>query len=207
MTRRGDRQGDQRGLDRMLAFADAVVAIAITLVVLPLVDTAMGATSTEAFLTEHRSEIGSAAISFVVIAAFWRAHHWLFAPATGYSSSVLSLEIVWLASIVAIPVATVLDVAAGDSDRLTLGIYIGTLLVSSLALRAESAALRRGGFLEGTPRESVLERWLGSGLMFVALVLAVLFPQPGALWLLLLLLEQPLRRGVRRRGTTEHSTP
>jgi uncharacterized membrane protein len=192
------RSGDQRGLDRVLAFGDAVVAIAITLVVLPLVDTAMDAASPHAYLADGWSEIGSAAISFVVIAAFWRAHHWLFVPATGYSSAVLANEVVWLAAIVVLPVVTVLDVAAGDADRLGLGLYIGTLLVASLALRVESVVLRRGGFLEGVPRESALGRWIGAGLMALALGLALLDPRPGALWLLLLLLERPLLRLAHR---------
>lgn len=198
-ARSAQARGEARGLDRVLAFADAVVAIAITLVVLPVVDRALDAGSAREFFADTWTTLAPAAISFVVIALFWRVHHWLFLPATGYSATVLQLEMLWLASIVALPVATVLDFTSGGGDRLALGVYIGIMLLSSLALRAERAVLVRQGFLDDDPTETSLDRWIGAGLLAVALVLAVLFPGGGAAWLLLLLLEGPVRGAARRR--------
>jgi uncharacterized membrane protein len=187
-------------LDRVLAFADAVAAIAITLVVLPLVDQAMRSDSAQDFFAAGWSDLVSAGISFAVIGVFWHEHHWLFAPATGYSPRILQLELLWLAAIVALPVATVLDVVvAEDDDRLALGVYIGTMLFGSLCLDAEETALRRGGFLPTAARETTAERWLVSGLFGLALVLALLFPGGGAAWLLVLLLQRPLGRASARR--------
>ncbi len=203
-ARRGARpRGEAHGLDRVIAFGDAVVAIAITLVVLPVVDSALDAGSAREFFAESGSTLVPAAISFVVIALFWRVHHWLFRRAAGYSGTVLRLETLWLASIVVLPVATVLDFTSGGGDRLALGLYIGTMLVSSLTLRAEHAVLVRQGFLADDPTESVVDRWVGAALLAVALVLAVLFPEQGAVWLLVLLLERPIRAlGARRRRAT-----
>jgi uncharacterized membrane protein len=193
------RRGDERGLDRVIAFGDAVVAIAITLVVLPLVEVAMDAPSAADFLREGWHELGSAAISFVVIAVFWRVHHWMFAAATGYSSRVLVLEMVWLGTMVLIPVTTVLDVGSGGQDRLALGLYVGTLLVGSVALRVESIVLHREGFVQGETA-GPLALWLGAALMALVLVLVLLLPAVGAWWLLLLVLEVPVLRLVARRG-------
>jgi uncharacterized membrane protein len=193
-------RAEARGLDRVLAFGDAVVAIALTLVALPLVDRALEAASTQDFFATNRHMLAPAAISFLVIAAFWRVHHRLFLPATGYSSAVLQLETLWLATIVALPVATVLDLGSGGDDRLSLAVYIGTMLVSSLALRAESTVLRRQGFLDDAPLEPALGRWLTIGLLASALVLAMLVPGGGAAWLLLLLLEGPIRAAAARRA-------
>ncbi|WP_159794849.1 TMEM175 family protein [Puerhibacterium puerhi] len=194
------RRGDAHGLDRVLAFADAVAAIALTLVMLPLVDQAMAASSAQGFFADSWPDIVSAAISFAVIGIFWHEHHWLFVRATGYSPRILQIELFWLASIVALPVATVLDVVvAADDDRLALGVYVGTMLFGSLCLHAEETALRRGGFLPTVAREGPFERWLVSGLFGLAFVLALLFPGAGAAWLLVLLLERPLRAAAERR--------
>jgi uncharacterized membrane protein len=207
-TRRGARpRGEAHGLDRVIAFGDAVVAIAITLVVLPVVDRALDARSALDFFAESWTTLAPAAVSFLLIAVFWRVHHWLFLPATGYSGTVLQLETLWLASIVALPVATVLDFTSGGGDRLALGIYIGIMLVSSLTLRAESTVLRRQGFLADDPTESVLDRWAGAGLLALALVLAVLFPGVGTAWLLVLLLEAPVRALAARRRQPVVSSP
>jgi uncharacterized membrane protein len=205
-TETARRRGDTHGLDRVMAFADAVAAIAITLVVLPVVEQAMTSDSAQAFFADGWSDLVSAAISFAVIGVFWHEHHWLFAPATGYSSRILQLELLWLAAIVALPVATVLDVVvAGDDDRLALGVYIGTMLFGSLCLDAEESALRRGGFLPTVARDTAVERWLVSGLFGIALVLALLFPGGGAAWLLVMLLERPLRAASAHRRRARDS--
>ncbi len=65
-----------RGFERLITFADAVVAIALTLLVLPLVEipAELGADSSLAdVFTEHRGQIGGFLLSFVVIWVFWTA--------------------------------------------------------------------------------------------------------------------------------------
>ena len=67
----------ERGLDRFLTFVDAVVAIAITLLVLPLAELAgeVGDGSVTDLLDEHRGELFAFFLSFFVIARLWFAQH------------------------------------------------------------------------------------------------------------------------------------
>jgi uncharacterized membrane protein len=66
------------GLDRLITFLDAVVAIAITLLVLPLVDLLAGAapgTDLAAVLAGNAGQFGAFLLSFAVIARLWWTHH------------------------------------------------------------------------------------------------------------------------------------
>jgi len=188
----------EKALDRLVAFSDAVVAIAITLVVLPLVDQAMDAESASAFFADNVTGMISAALSFVVIAAFWRANHVMFVHARGYNRLVGRLQLLWLATIVFLPVATALDLAGPTADRVGLGAYVGTMTLSGAILRVQAIALQRAGLSDRAPAPP-LTHWIGTILMALALVLVLLFPQPGALWLLVLLLEIPLSPLLSRR--------
>ncbi|EXJ50714.1 MULTISPECIES: TMEM175 family protein [unclassified Microbacterium] len=188
----------EKALDRLVAFSDAVVAIAITLVVLPLVDKAMDAESASAFFADNVTGMISAALSFVVIAAFWRANHVMFVHARGYNRLVGRLQTLWLATIVFLPVATALDLAGPGTDRVGLGAYVGTMLVGGVILRVQAVALQRAGLSDRAPAPP-LTHWIGTILMALALALVLLFPQYGALWLLVLLLEIPLGPLLSRR--------
>ncbi|WP_066906393.1 TMEM175 family protein [Millisia brevis] len=190
--------GDEKALDRLVAFGDAVVAIAITLVVLPIVDRAMDVPSAADFLSESLDSLISAALSFVVIAVLWRAHHRMMAYATGYTAAVLRLDLLWLAAVVVLPVATVLDIVGTGNDRLALAIYVGTILVAGVVVRLQETLLERAGLLDTGPVDPVA-RWLGAILLAVILILVIAVPQPGALWLLLLPLESVILRILGRR--------
>ena len=64
----------QRGLERLIFFTDAVTAIAITLLILPLVSIVpahpAGNESVWPLLVDHASQLGSFVLSFLVIARF-----------------------------------------------------------------------------------------------------------------------------------------
>src|SRR6478735_6009389 len=65
--------------ERLKAFSDAVVAIAMTLLILPLMesvrDVAAHDLSTWEWLNENAGQLLSFALSFVLIANFWLTHH------------------------------------------------------------------------------------------------------------------------------------
>ncbi len=74
---RQDGARTPRGFSRMVNFCDAVVAIAITLLILPLVDTAssIGTMSVGDLFTENAYRLFVFVLSFAVIGNVWFIHH------------------------------------------------------------------------------------------------------------------------------------
>lgn len=204
----GTAQTDEKdsvGLDRILFFGDAVVAIAITLLALPLVDAAVRAKDAEDFFRQDAIGLLSAAVSFWMIAAAWRNNHRLFRHATGYNAAVLDIALLWIASIVALPIATAL-IVGGKSDRLALVVYLGVFTVSAGLTRAQREVLHRSG-LVAEPPETRLERvlgWLPVALRVLMTVLAAVLPEFG-LWWLLLLVPGPIVTAILRPGVTRRT--
>lgn len=188
----------ERGLDRVVNFSDAVVAIAITLIILPLVDLAQeyGGGPVSVFLGENATGLAAAALSFVVIATFWRDHHRIFERTVGYSRRLVSLNFVWLAGIVFLPLPTVLLFDAAGNDRGASMLYIATMLVSMVAMRLQQLVIQRDGLLSeeaaAIPPRSWVLVWAPTWLMLLAFVLAATVPGLGTQALFLLLLSIPL---------------
>jgi uncharacterized membrane protein len=195
----------ERGLDRLVTFLDAVVAIAITLLVLPLIEFLADARrdrALSAVLGDHLGQFGAFALSFAVIARLWLAHHRLIEQVGAYDSALLLLNLAWAFTIVVLPFSTQL-VAVYGSEQLAVGLYIGTIAASSLCLSAigvlvwRRPALRRGGLDAGEAHPAA--GLLTSGVIVVALVLGVLVPAVNYFALFLLFLTGPLGRLVDRR--------
>jgi uncharacterized membrane protein len=177
-------------------FSDAVVAIAITLIVLPLVDSARDLDGRPAatFLADNARALIAAAISFGVIGGYWREHHRLFSRATGYTSRVMQANMYWLAGIMAVPVVTVLVVSGSGTDRLGLGLYLGVVLAVRAMLMTEELLLARAGLLgsEHLAPRVVLRHAIPAALILLALLIAMI--EPGwSMWpVLILVLQRPL---------------
>jgi uncharacterized membrane protein len=81
--------GTTRGLERLIFFTDAVTAIAITLLILPIVDAVPEAAAEnftiQRFLGEHWPQLLTFLISFLVIARLWISHHSIFEHVARYS--------------------------------------------------------------------------------------------------------------------------
>jgi uncharacterized membrane protein len=183
---------EPRGAERLVFFTDAVVAIAITLLVLPLVDAvgeavAAGAPSIDV-ITENGPQIFSFLLSFYVIAQLWSAHHQLFQGVTVARRGVVTLNMVWVLTIVVLPFATEM-IGGYGADRFTVLLYIGMVLASSACLTALSVVIR-GRLVAGAGS--------ATGLLVVALLLTVLVPAVGYGSLLLLLLSPLVERLWRR---------
>ncbi|HEV7979968.1 TMEM175 family protein [Amycolatopsis sp.] len=78
-----------RSPERLVFFSDAVVAIAMTLLILPLVDVipelvAEHGKSIEA-ITKNQWQIYGFLLSFAVISRFWIFHHHIFEQVKAYS--------------------------------------------------------------------------------------------------------------------------
>jgi uncharacterized membrane protein len=180
--------GEPQGAERLILFTDAVAAIAITLLVLPLVDSvsevvAAGEPSIEV-ITGNQREIFNFLLSFFVIASLWSAHHQLFEGVTALRRGVATLNMFWVLTIVVLPFTTEMIGGYGN-DRFTVLLYMGNVLASSACLTALSVAIR-GRLVAGAGS--------ATGLLTVALLLAVLVPAVGYAALLLLLLAPLVER-------------
>ncbi|MBN6039641.1 TMEM175 family protein [Amycolatopsis sp. 195334CR] len=105
---------NQHGADRLTMFADAVIAIALTLLALELPVPA--GDTTGAMLSSavaHGKEYLAFALSFTVIAAHWRAHHEIFRHVGSLTPRLTSLTLVWLFMQVLMPFATRVLTAEG----------------------------------------------------------------------------------------------
>jgi uncharacterized membrane protein len=99
----GGRAVREPDLDRFLTFLDAVAAIAITLLVLPLVEATsdLGADKSVAdLLDEHQAEFWAFLLSFVVIARLWYSQHSAVRILVGFDGRVFTILSAWALTIV-----------------------------------------------------------------------------------------------------------
>jgi uncharacterized membrane protein len=124
-----------RAADRLTAFSDAVVAIAITLLALDLPIPA-GAT-VAAFRNSfwHNSPAYIAfLVSFAVIASSWGQHHDIFRYDRGTDGRMRMYHLAWLLMIILFPFATRLLTARDNADLTVHAIQWGTYsLVEALS--------------------------------------------------------------------------
>ena len=192
--------------ERVQAFTDAVVAIALTLLILPLMDSvgelADHDGTTAQWLAEEQFALLGFGLSFVLIAVFWVHHHKIFRSVKRVDPGLLWLTVAWMFTIVVMPVATSLSTQM-ESDWAQPLVYIGTLFATSLMLLLTRTYLRSHPDLhdmaEGEAVMGIRASGIVSGLFLAALVLAVAIPGAGNWPLLLMLLSEPLQRLDRAR--------
>jgi uncharacterized membrane protein len=193
-----------RGLERLNTFADAVVAIAITLLILPLVDiSAKSHGDLHTLLHAHHSQLFAFGLSFAVIARLWLGHHRITENLHTYNHAVLIWTVIWLFTIVFMPVPT--ELIGRVNTQATSALYIATLLASTIALSALAEIGARRAELRdpAAPQEEAARQkgtaWGPPVTIAIALALVLAVPQISLYGLLLLLLEPWLTRYVHRR--------
>jgi uncharacterized membrane protein len=197
----------RRGLDRVITFVDAVVAIAITLLVLPLVDVLAGEAAHRDLLdvmADNAGRLGAFLLSFVVIARFWLGHHHIVECVETYDPAFVMVNFAWMLTIVFLPFATQVAAVYGGHQRLAVATYIGTVTASSLCLSVLAVLVsRRPGLRRpGLPARALAPApaVLSTLLLLCALVVGVAVPRVSFWALLLLLLSGPLDRLRRSRS-------
>ena len=121
----------EASVERIILFSDGVLAIAITLLILPLTEIHPAEDATLAdIVVENSAALGAFALSFAVIANYWTIHHDLFRPLRRQDGRIILLNMCWLAAIVFLPFPTALIAHGIDGGFATL--YIGTLLAVSV---------------------------------------------------------------------------
>jgi uncharacterized membrane protein len=125
----------QLGLERIVFFSDAVMAIAITLLAVdirvPEISPAAAAGQLPLQLGELNPQIMSFVISFVVIGIYWMAHHRYFALIRRYDNGLLMINLLFLLFIAVMPfIASLL----GHYPFLPLGVIPYAVDVSAIGL-------------------------------------------------------------------------
>jgi uncharacterized membrane protein len=182
--------------ERVTAFTDAAVAIALTLLVLPLLDSARDAANTRTPLHTIVHTYGDSflafAVSFLVIARFWRVHRRLYQALSHLDEGLVVINLAWLFGIVFLPVPTALLVVSKDSMYGGAGLYAINLLFIGLVSFAMTVwILRHPGLWEpGVDRDWLREStWRGAAacvLMAAAVPIAFWLGSWGLLVLLVL---------------------
>jgi uncharacterized membrane protein len=189
-----------RDLDRLLTFVDAVVAIAITLLVLPLAEAGaeVGEGDAAQVLSAHVDDLFGFALSFVVIAQLWLGQHRIVSGLVRQSTALIWLLLAWAFTIVFLPFPTSL-VTTTDHDPLAKILYVGTMAVSSAVLALVAWVIRRDRRLRDRDEApDVVTSASVTGAFLLALAIMLLFPDLGYWPLLLLAVVGPVEGLIRR---------
>ena len=198
--------GTTRGLERLIFFTDAVAAIAITLLVLPLIDPVAEAAerhgSAGQFLADNAAQLLSFGISFAVIARLWIVHHGIFEHVVAYSRVLVFLSLFWAFTLVVLPLPTSIT-AEFDPSPFTVGLYIGVMALNSLTLTLIVIHIYQHPIVESKefPMKSRMRRMsiATTALFALAWLLGVFVPTVGYWALLVLFLIGPINHVLGRR--------
>jgi uncharacterized membrane protein len=185
--------------ERLTFFSDAATAIALTLLVLPLVELVPEAVESNEpplnVVTHNVVPIGSFLLSFFVIWRIWTVHHRLFDRVKSIDNRVVRINSLWLLCVVVLPFAAVMVGEYGD-EPVVISLYTGVLLASSLTLVWLAFALHRADPARDRPG---LEQLVGNAAgLSLAFVLALAVPGAGYWPLLVLLIDGPVLVLARR---------
>jgi uncharacterized membrane protein len=202
------------GAERAKAFIDAVVAIAMTLLILPLMESVTSVSEQGGgaahWFDVHQWQLITFVISFAVIASFWLNHHHLFARVHSVSTALLWVSCAWLLTIVWMPIATAMTGSMSTNDPLVKIVYIGSMFAASLLMLAQCLVLQANPWLHDVPGPELRRAIAGeitTALLFVVSLAVSLIPAVGLLALFLMMLTGPVYRifarllGARLRGS------
>lgn len=186
------RQERARDLDRFLTFIDAIVAIAVTLLVLPLVDLVgegREGTSVQHLLDDNKAPIGAFFLSFLVISQVWLGQHRLLRNVIDSNELLTRLLLFWSLTIIVLPFPTALVAAPhGTGDAaLTKVLYVGTMAVSALLLGLMAVVIARHRELRDTDDAPDPVHAFGTCAAFVVALAVMLAIPATSYWPLLLL--------------------
>jgi uncharacterized membrane protein len=182
-------------LERLVFFSDAIFAIVITLLVLPL--------TTEVDFLQGRDlggevwdlwpHVVSFVVSFLVIGQFWMVHHRMFGRLAGCDVGLVRLSLVSLLTVTFLPFpSALLGEHTASGDRFPVVFYAVSLAVTSITFTATWLHAVRGGLVDprlspGEQAEITARSFVASGVFVIAVGVSFLGLLPAALcWLVLL---------------------
>ncbi len=183
---------ENRDVERLTAFTDGVIAIAMTLLVLDIrLPRPAGELDDAALLADLLAiwpKYFGYALSFLVIANFWLGHTRRLRTLKSVDATLLWLNILFLLAIGFIPFVT--SVLSENEGRVATILYAATMIVASLLLTLvwRYALSREHVALSGiTRRVEALRSLTVPGVFALSIVVAVLVPGYARdTWLLLI---------------------
>jgi len=186
--------------DRAIAFIDATFAVALTLLIttLDVEDPSSSFASLSAFGDAAGAQLLAFAIAFVVIAAYWLAHHRMVAEFVAIDRPTIVANLFLIAAIVLLPFTTrsVGDPGVADLALPTVLMAVNIALVSLLHLLVWILAARRGLLdhtaTRGESREKVTDGLVAPAVFLASVPIAYLIsPDIARLWWLVLIVANP----------------
>lgn len=181
------------GLARVAAFSDAVVAVAVTVLILPLVSVTApeGNQPFYAVITQNWPMITAFLLTFVIVYIQWQGHQRIFENLAAIDDPIIRLNGLWLITVAFLPwPSRMLDVDANGTQAVWL--YCATLFLNAAALHAIYRHGRRNPSLLKNPE--LWPRWsisLQFAAIFAVLTALSLVVPTAALWLMWVVI--PLR--------------
>ena len=167
-------EGDERAGDtgRLLALSDGVFAITMTLLVLDIrITPGLSLAGLRHALGALDDTVVAAGLTFAVAARFWVGHHWIFDRVRGRDTHLLWLNLLFLATIVALPFASAV---LSDYGNTTLGVQVYAVTLTAGVLTELAIwiyAVRRRLVVSGIKPEEAQRRTSGiaaAALIFIA---------------------------------------
>ena len=185
-------QPESETVSRLLNFSDAIVAIAVTLLVLPLIDIeppSEGQTIWQV-IGENATQFLAFFLSFVITLIYWRRHHRVFDGLVAFTPNLILLNSGWLLLVVLFqfPTRMVGESTSGDDGTATLYLaYLALVGFTTMALGTYLARHPELRSTQGDPFGSRAHFWGGIAANVWILVAAVVSIWWGSTALLLLL--------------------
>jgi uncharacterized membrane protein len=178
--------------ERMLAFSDAVMAVAITLLVLDLkLPSEVSDADLGNALRAAVPNLAAYGLSFVVIGLLWIGHHQQFSQIRRVDGVLIWLNLFFLLTIGLIPFVT--SLLSEHGDALATSIYAGVLVMTSLLSAAmwwyarSDPELMSPDVLEAARREGLITPLLMGAVFVLSILIAQSWSATAAQWSWLLL--------------------
>ncbi|MFB7196127.1 TMEM175 family protein [Streptomyces sp. NPDC056240] len=167
---------DEGSAARFLALSDGVFAIAMTLLALDItLPAGLDPAGFERALGDVVPNLWAYAISFLVIAAFWRGHHEMFRSTREVDGTVIRLGLLGLGLIALMPFPTTLLAEYGDQPQ-AVALYSGAVAAMGAAQLALAVVLWKRPWLGREALPDPVARNDVADLASVVLVFAVAVP-------------------------------
>jgi uncharacterized membrane protein len=172
----------RRQLERLTTFSDGVVAVAITLLVLPLIDSLSESRSEGVAKTvqDNASLLIAFFFTFAVVALMWSLHNRVFGVLRAYNVRIFWLNLLFLSFVALLPWVSALDIlpsnVGGDisgwspTASLTYWTVLGTVQLSIFLLAWQ---IHTNPQLLADPEENITRVQLLRGFLFTVTFYAV----------------------------------